>query len=374
MVQLGKIVEIAVYRQIYSYFEESNLFHPNQYGAIKNHSTATAIIHVHEKWLESTDKNNLSASCLIDQTAAFDILCHRTLAKKLKLYNFHEKSINWILSYLGDRSQAVQIESSVSKRIKGGSFSIPQGSVLGSLIHVINCNDLPACHKEEKTDGVVYIDDDTDTVSAPDSDTLVQKIQKEAINSAEWIGDNFYCISGEKSKLMVIANKSLKKARIRDKLSIIIDGKTIEESNSERLLGVITSNDLTWKAHLYGDGENKGLLKHLAQRLGIVKKLSKKMSKVRLRTFAEGIFYSKLKNCLQVFGNVFGIEKYKEQGSRYTSYTKSANHDLQVLQNKLNRVLLGDWRNLSTEELCARTNSLSVQQTIARSTIDNNNI
>ena len=58
----------------------------------------------------------------------------------------------------------MQVESKVSKIIKNGKFAVPQGSVLGGLLHIISCNDLPACHGEE-AEGVVYIDDDTDTVT-----------------------------------------------------------------------------------------------------------------------------------------------------------------------------------------------------------------
>ena len=84
------------------------------------------------------------------------------------------------MSYLCERSQIVQIESKLSKEIKGGNFSIPQGSILGSLIHVVNCNDLPACH-EEDCESDVYFDDDTDIATAADGD----RIQEEAARLAE---------------------------------------------------------------------------------------------------------------------------------------------------------------------------------------------
>ena len=93
------------------------------------------------------------------------------------------------------------------------------------------------------------------------------------------------------------------------------------------------------------------------------------MNKERLRIFTEGIFYSTMKFCLPVFGNVFGLEKYKETGSRFSSYTQSANHDLQVLQNKVNRILLGKWRDILKEELWFQTKSLSAQQMEASSTL-----
>ena len=77
---------MAVHPQVYEYFEKNHLFHPHQYGAIKNHSTATAVIHVHESWLEAVEKNLISASCYLDQTAAYDLLSHQVLEKKLELY------------------------------------------------------------------------------------------------------------------------------------------------------------------------------------------------------------------------------------------------------------------------------------------------
>ena len=79
------------------------------------------------------------------------------------------------------------------------------------------------------------------------------------------------------------------------------------ESKSEKLLGVILSNDLTWKEHYHGEnwkeeGENDiGLIPRLSQRVGIRRKISKHMSKKRLKMFFEGIFYSKLNYCLPVF-------------------------------------------------------------------------
>ena len=166
--------------------------------------------------------------------------------------------------------------------IKGKDFAIPQGSILGGLLHVIN---------------VVYIDDDSDSVSANDEASLKIKIQREAENSAQWISDNRLCVSGEKSKLMVVATNAMRKSKLSSAMSIVIDGKEVAETASEKLLGVRMNNELSWKSHLYGDEENIGLIQQLSQRVGVIRKLSTKMNKERLRIFAEGIFYSSLKYC-----------------------------------------------------------------------------
>jgi len=119
IIQIGKIVELAVQSQIVAHFENNNLFHPHQYGSVANHSKTTAVIHVHERWLEALEKDHLSASCLLDQTAAYDLLCHKTLDEKLILFNFDEVSRSWIRSYLSDRTQRVQVETKISSGIKG---------------------------------------------------------------------------------------------------------------------------------------------------------------------------------------------------------------------------------------------------------------
>ena len=57
---------------------------------------------------------------------------------------------------------------------------VPQGSVLGGLLHLINSNDFPDCHEEGLA--VVYVDDDSDSVNHADPATLRELIQKERNN------------------------------------------------------------------------------------------------------------------------------------------------------------------------------------------------
>ena len=271
------------------------------------------------------------------------------------------------MSYLSERSQVVKVESKISHPLACDDHGVPQGSVLGGLFHLINSNDFPACHEEGEA--VVYVDDDSDSVHEADPVRLQELIQQEANNSASWLADNRLCVAGEKSKLLVIGTRQLRNQKLNVNMSITIDGKEVCESTSEKLLGVVINNELTWKNHLYGDDESEGLVPQLSKRIGILKRLSSKMSKERLKQFASGIFYSKLSYCLPVFGNVLCLEEYKENNSRYTSYTTTDNNRIQVLQNKLNRLLTGAHYRTPTVELLERTDSLSVQQMIAYQTM-----
>ena len=140
------------------------------------------------------------------------------------------------------------------------------------------------------------------------------------------------------------------------------------ESSSERLLGVVINNTLSWKNLMYGDTEHIGLVSQLGKRLGMLGKLSKLMSKDKLRYFCSGIFYSKLSYCLPVFGNIFGLDTYKEENRKYFSFTVKDNNTLQTLQNKLNRLLLNARYNTPTADLLEQTGSLSIHQMVAYQT------
>ena len=137
-------MEYAAYFQIVDHFTRHSLFHPNHHGSLADHSTATAIIQLYDLCLNAAENQELSAVCLLDQSAAYDLLCHKTLREKLEVYNFNESSISWLMSYLGGRSQLVQIEASTSSQIECEGHAVPQGSVLGGLLHVNNSNDFPA--------------------------------------------------------------------------------------------------------------------------------------------------------------------------------------------------------------------------------------
>ena len=367
LVQVGKMVEYAVYFQMVEHFVTNNLFHPNHHGSLANHSTATAIIQLFDMCLEAADTGDLSALCLLDQSAAYDLLCHQTLKEKLQIYNFSESSIDWLMSYLGGRTQLVQVESRTSGELDCGDNGVPQGSVLGGLLHVINSNDFPACHEEGNS--VVYVDDDSDFVKDKDPSALVEKIEREACNSAQWLKDNRLCVAGEKSKLMILGPSELRATKLDDTIAkIVVDGKEICESTSEKLLGVVLNNQLTWKTHLYGDRDNMGLIPQLSKRLGMLKRLSKFMSKEKLKYFSSGIFYSKLSYCLVVFGNIFGLDTFKQENRRFFSFTVKDNNNIQVLQNKLNRLLLNAKYDTPTADLLQRTDSLSVHQMVAYQT------
>ena len=110
----SKVLERCIFLQIVSYMEGNNYFHPNHHGFRSGHSTATALLQMYDSWLEDIDKQQLVGACLIDLSAAFDVVDAELLVAKLGLYNFAPKTTQWITSYMFGRSQRCYLEGSLS--------------------------------------------------------------------------------------------------------------------------------------------------------------------------------------------------------------------------------------------------------------------
>ena len=99
-----------------------SLFHSNHHGFLGDHSTATALIKLQERWL--------SIALLLDLSAAFDIVDHKIFLEKLKMYKFSDTNIEWFASYLSLRQQIIQVESKFSDPEDLDDHNVPQGSIL----------------------------------------------------------------------------------------------------------------------------------------------------------------------------------------------------------------------------------------------------
>ena len=123
---ISKVLERIIFDQIVEYFDLNQLFHPNHHGFRAGHSTCTALLQMYDSWIEALEKDEMTGVCMLDMSAAFDVVSHRLLVDKLTLYGFDNTARSWMDSYLVGRSQCVYLDGSFSSTIPG----YPKGQFL----------------------------------------------------------------------------------------------------------------------------------------------------------------------------------------------------------------------------------------------------
>ena len=90
---MSKILERVVFMQVVQYVEGQGLLHPSHHGSRSKHSTSTAMIEMYDTWVDSIEKEEMAGVMMIDLSAAFDLVDHSILLKKLELFGFDQQIV-----------------------------------------------------------------------------------------------------------------------------------------------------------------------------------------------------------------------------------------------------------------------------------------
>ena len=134
LTQLSKVIEKVVALRIMTHVSGQQMVECFQSAYRKNHSTETALLYVTSAVKIAMDNKQGTILLLVDFSSAFDTINHNILIRRLRLrYGFVGKTLDWLTSYLKERTQRVVIgdRSSSTTTLTTG---VPQGSVLGLLL------------------------------------------------------------------------------------------------------------------------------------------------------------------------------------------------------------------------------------------------
>jgi len=152
-----KIMESIINEQMMYYLLQNDLIGKNQHGFLKKRSTCSNLLDSFQDWVIALNSRNDVDIAFIDFSKAFDSVTHNKLLHKLLGYGIRYELLNWIKTFLTNRTQRVLIDCKLSGSIPVHS-GVVQGSVLGALLFIIFVNDVTTT-LEDPTTCQLYADD-----------------------------------------------------------------------------------------------------------------------------------------------------------------------------------------------------------------------
>ena len=211
-----------------------------------------------EKWKTSLDNGENIGAILMDLSKAFDCIKHDLLLAKLNAYGFSREALRLVNSFLENRHQRVKINGSFSA-FRQLFLGVPQGSVLGPLFFNIYINDLLLSIQD--TDICKYADDTTLYTCDTNLDNVIARLENDSNSVIKWFPDNFMKLNTAKCHLLILGRNS------NQQVTVNIGDSVIENTEEEKLLGVVIDKKLKFETHiskLCKKAGNKNFLPSLA--------------------------------------------------------------------------------------------------------------
>ena len=227
----------------------------DQFGFRPSGSTTSALVHfMHHATLML--ENNAYVRCLlVDFSKAFDVVKHNILLSKLSALDIPPCVLNWIISFLTDRSQVCKTAEGHFSTLHPITRSIIQGSGIGPTLWIIMESDLQAL----STVNLLFkYADDTNLLVPENTDV---SLGEEFSHLKDWAQDNGMIINLSKTKELVLHRPHPNKFSLPQSL------EGIERVHTVKLLGVIFDSRINFVNHV------DTVLKTCSQRIFLLKQL-----------------------------------------------------------------------------------------------------
>lgn len=244
---ISKLLEKHVHDALMSFLTSNKLLHATQSGFRPSHSCETALLKMINKFLSAINDGQIIGMVVVDFRKAFDLVDHKLLLKKLRLYKLSNEVLNWFSSYLFERKQKVYINNTESKT-ENIECGVPQGSILGPLLFLMFINDLPLYTENVFTD--LYADDTTLYHISQTQALLEQNLQLALQRLLEWCKTNGMLVNTAKTKVMLITTHQKRLHLHNDIIHLSYNNNVLNTTESDKILGVHIDNNLTWSVHV----------------------------------------------------------------------------------------------------------------------------
>jgi hypothetical protein len=204
-----------------------------------------------------------SAAILFDIKAAFDSVWHDGLIYKLNDLRLPRYIINYLISFLHNRTAAIEIENVSSRQfnLKSGT---PQGSLLSPLWYIIytadSMNGIPT-----HTEHGLFADNTALRTSGNTTTSLSSRLQQSIDEFESWYKSWKLKLQPTKTELIHFSYHPRK--QYINPVEVKVDNTNITPLESTRYLNVIIDKQLKWRSHL------DNIERKIAPRIGLLRYL-----------------------------------------------------------------------------------------------------
>ena len=205
----SKVLERVVAQQLHQYLQDNSLYESMQSAYRSHYSTETALLRVSNDILITLDEGREVLLLLLDLSAAFDTIDHQILVTRLsERYGITATALQWVTSYLTDRTQKVSINGHTSNETKL-LCGVPQGSVLGPLLFTLYTAPIGELIRRHGLPFMLYADDTQLYVKVEAGNELatIHRLERCLSDIRSWMSENKLCLNDGKTELLRFSSK-----------------------------------------------------------------------------------------------------------------------------------------------------------------------
>ena len=247
---------------MFQFFIEKNLISQHQSGFKPGDSCINQLLSITHEIHQSFDDGFDVLSVFHDISKAFDKVWHDVLIFKLKQNGISGNLLNLLSNFLRNRKQRVVLNGQTSSWADVNA-GVPQGSILGPLLFLIYINDLA----DGLSSNAKLFADDTSLFSVVhNANTTAKELNNDLVKISRWAYQWKMSFNPDPSKQAqeVIFSRKTKKEYHPP---LAFNNNNVSETNSQKHLGVVLDNHLSFEDHL------KMILNKVNKTLGLLRKL-----------------------------------------------------------------------------------------------------
>jgi len=216
-------------------FNNISLTGKRQHGFKKNHSTMTAMLDLQNEIAEHMDGGDYVGLISLDLSAAFDVVDHKTLFKRLRKSGLPEHLIKLITDWLSNRLMYVEVDGKTSLLIEIDCGTL-QGSVLGPVLFALFIAPI-----YETVNMCTYADDNFLVEHDSTLNGTIGKVKMKAERTIKWLRESGMKVNADKTEFCIFHHNDVRPS------VLVLDNVEIKSKRCMNILGVIFDSKLRWQ-------------------------------------------------------------------------------------------------------------------------------